>query len=65
MTVGMRGAGGKVMPEASVQGVVAAEGTVDAILAAETEAPRQSPESGRTGGFPGAGEAQLNSSREG
>ncbi|MBW01984.1 F-box only protein 24, partial [Eschrichtius robustus] len=36
------------MPEASVQGVVAAEGTVDAILAAETEAPRQSPESGRT-----------------
>ena len=53
------------MPEASVQGVVAAEGTVDAILAAETEAPRQSPESGRTGGFPGAGEAQLNSSREG
>lgn len=63
--VGIGGAGGKTISEASEQGVVATAGTMNVISAAEAEARRQSPEAGRTGGFPGTGDAQLNSWREG
>lgn len=56
----------KATPKASEQGLIAAEGTVEAILAAEAEALRWSLVPGRwvDGGFPGTGGAQLSSWRE-
>lgn len=64
---GRPGAGGwgQATPEASAQGVVAAEGTVEAVPAAEAEALRRGPEPRRAGGFPETGDVQLSSWRKG
>lgn len=59
------GGWGQVTPEASGQGVVAAEGTVEALPAGEAEALRRCPEPRRAGGFPETGDAQLSSWRKG